>query len=567
MKKRVTAVVAGAVCAMTAQAVWNGAAGDAQYLNTGNWENDEIDNSFYGVAPVPYQVSFSGNHTATNDLNLMQNYNQTLVFGAVGGNWTLTLGGDILAMATNGIAPLVCFGNTPSYLFSLDLGGASRSIWAGSATQAREVQIFDGIHGTGNVTKEGAGMLYLGARNGPATSTFTGDFIINQGRVHFESDNALSPNNANIYVNAGGVVSLNGGSGSTTRRFIFEQGGTIYTAAASAPFSSILKSDTAPIVKTGPGRFQMAGQSGNEFSNGLIVSEGAILVLGGNIGGANLEENEIVAAGGVIVLAGGDFIGSEQHYVVDTTDPTKLSGMGMHGGRAIPNFILRGDNPGVIVLDNVWTALPETDPVTVSCLQSGWYLGSLVADTGQGGRWNGGFTGTTMAVGPDKTYRFANPNHTDPATLHVSQLSLTGDNNLVVGSPTALCAGSTAFYMPQDYTGFTRITGMGMNLMTDDSVLSGTSEVWVKSTPRAVAALRIYGNSAESGSLVQRMPATSPLTLSGATLYISPSVIPAGRETVHGVGDIVLLSGRNTITQGRTSGFDQEFYLRTVASS
>jgi len=163
-----------------------------------------------------------------------------------------------------------------------------------------------------------------------------------------------------------------------------------------------------------------------------------------------------------------------------------------------------------------------------------------------------------MPIGKGKTYRFANASGRAP-TFNISNSVLTDDNHVVIGFHSGVSRGSILFNADQDYTGTTLVHPGATLALPGDVALTGTSEVLVKGE------LSIPGISPTG---VQRIPEESPLKLAGGTLRLSPNAATApGGTAVNGLGPILLVSGRSSIFQGRSAGFDQEFYQMTEIAS
>jgi len=235
------------------------------------------------------------------------------------GSHALTLSGN------NGFTSLILEGGTTSISNSNNLGASSATVLlsstlnvTGSLTNARGIFLANGtfdidsgdtLTQTGviennttaaSLTKNGSGTMVLGASN-----TYTGDTILNSGRLEINSNNRIN-NSSDLIVN-GGTFDMNnrtetvGGLGGT--------GGTIDTGGSSGRLT-IDQSETRTysgviagaggITKRGNGTLTLDGN--NTYDGSTSVQDGTLRL--GSSGGLDSTTDVMVSSGATFDLNG-----------------------------------------------------------------------------------------------------------------------------------------------------------------------------------------------------------------------------------------------------------------------
>ncbi|MCL1857193.1 MAG: hypothetical protein FWF84_06110, partial [Kiritimatiellaeota bacterium] len=603
MKRKLwVSLLAAVIFAMPAVAVWDGADRGADfnaphlYLDEGNWVGNDIDDSFEGFAFTgvttlfvtnnhvmagPWDFSFSGLSYARLFLSSVDAVN-------VATPWEVTLGGDVTCVLSGSVEmaapnPAVVI-NQP---LRVNLGGADRTFAIGSAQVPCALQLF-GINGAKDIIKEGAGTLQLSASTIANSGDFSGNVIVNEGTLAMGGEYALGTNllaATTVTMNPGTILRSAGGWNNVVhdRRFIMND--AVITGGQS--FGGILCADT-PIVKVGADRFGFVAGGSNEFTHGFVVQEGSIHIeitperLGPDIAGNDI----IVTNGGMLMansISGSRYasyvnILQNRSIILDTTDPTKLSGIGVGTTAPILPFTVRGDNPGMIYCGGSGTHPDPDDPDdadAIAALRAGWYLGGE----------NYGYGGTNLPAGPDGNYRLVAGTIASYNSFSIGGTNaLTGSGGVIVGSPTVPVFGGNVvrFDAPQDYTGKTLVINMTLAL-NNDGAATGTSEIRLRNVPAAMAAntaptapsLTISGTPPQG--FIQRTPAAAPIIMeSGQNRHIYASDaemrvilnVVDGVATTNAIGPVTMLTGRCQFFHGFWNLADgQSFYVQTQTPS
>ncbi|MCL1857254.1 MAG: autotransporter-associated beta strand repeat-containing protein, partial [Kiritimatiellaeota bacterium] len=586
MKRIMTAMAVGAVCVTAVRAEWvaNGETATADYLTAGNWAGGEIDDTFLdAIYWRGMTLYFTNDHTVAGDLVSMwdgANAGTHLTLADDGGGRTLTLAGNvvhqpgiILSYEMFGKEELeLRLGNDGMAIHVPDTG-TPHAFWAGTATKAHNIVINSWLTGDGDIVKRGAGTLTI-ANN---LNTFTGTLTAHDGILCLYGAQAL-PSDANSVVTLDNAVLqidygwlANWSSGVAGRRFAFTNG-TIRIPNNAWGCDGILCADT-PIVKDGMGTLRLYGDQTNAFTRGMIVKNGTVTLDSPESVGHDMAGNDFVVNGGSVVLGSGIELGSLQKAVADTTEG-HLGGIGVTGNNTLfPAIGVIGDGRGVAMVTGRSQPV-QADPWLMFCVTNGWYIGGI----GTAYFW----PSQPLPAVDDKTYRLGGGGS---GTLILDAPNVvSGDHGLIVGSPKRGGLGGVNLRERQDYTGPTLIHapaaypghGLVFALMagSENPVSLATSEIRIRSATEAMADFVIQS---VDNAFVQRVPATSPMVFESAgvpnapnpndaTLRIDPNPVN-GATAVHGIGPLVLLSGRAKIIQGFGSMGASPFFLKTEAGT
>ena len=180
------------LCGAPLHAAWTGTAGDLLYNTPGNWAGNNIDNVFSGTigwsANTVLTVGSAGGTQEFTGLTFSYAdlYNLTLIQPA-GAAATWNLNGDINVDVAGTTSRGVTLGS-PSRLFNLDLGGATRifSVNAGAAYNAtgNDTLTIIGNITNGSVRKTGGGTLLLNSAN-----SLDGSFAVESGAALVQNSN------------------------------------------------------------------------------------------------------------------------------------------------------------------------------------------------------------------------------------------------------------------------------------------------------------------------------------------------------------------------------------------
>jgi fibronectin-binding autotransporter adhesin len=144
------------------------------------------------------------------------------------------------------------------------------------------------ISGTGALTKEGSGVLVLGANN-----TYQGGTVINGGKISIDGGARINSGTGALTFNSGTLLNT-GNVGVTKLTTVNAGGGTFETAAGTTNTWNGVISGAGRIVKTGDGVLSLGGI--NTFEGGLEINGGVV-----QIG----SDTRLGAAGGAVSFNGG----------------------------------------------------------------------------------------------------------------------------------------------------------------------------------------------------------------------------------------------------------------------
>ncbi len=236
------------------------------------------------------------------------------------GTGTLQLRGTLTAIGTSsGFTPFAAeiFGN-------LDLGTLGRTMVVNDGFAAEDLIVLATIGGTASLTKNGAGVLFLGG-----TNSFSGLLTVNDGRVIVTNALSLGQTNNGVVLNGDANLELRNNvtivSEPLTLNTVNTAFGALYTPSGIATWTGpIVLSTTATILpndgaagivlsgsisggagltKIGPGTLTYSGNLANTYSGITTVNEGTLLlakavannsvvgplVIGDGVGGANVD--------------------------------------------------------------------------------------------------------------------------------------------------------------------------------------------------------------------------------------------------------------------------------------
>jgi len=149
----------------------------------------------------------------------------------------------------------------------------------------------NGVSGTGNLVKSGAGTLTLGGAN-----TYSGNTTISAGILKLASSTAIPSGvgNGNLTITSPGSLDINGnslnlngmtGTGTITSGIAGAATLTVGGNATTSTFGGVIQngSGTLGLAKTGTGSFTLSGN--NTFTGGLTINAGTVTL--GSVGALN----------------------------------------------------------------------------------------------------------------------------------------------------------------------------------------------------------------------------------------------------------------------------------------
>ncbi|MCU0791281.1 MAG: autotransporter-associated beta strand repeat-containing protein [Opitutaceae bacterium] len=428
------------------------------------------------------------------------------------------------------------------------------------------VTVVHNIHGTGSVTKLGAGELSFTTN----ASTYTGATNLNGGTLAFNSLGNLGTGTA-INFNGG---ALRWGTGNiadiTARTVTIEAGGaTLHTNGNDVSFANALgNSGAGGLTKAGLGSLTL---------NAASTYAGATTINGGALVAANTS-GSATGAGAVTVNSGGALAGtgSVAGVVTVNTGGKIAPGAGGVGTLTVGGLTLQSGS----LVDVEFSAAPANDRVVVSnsggLSIAGGAVSVLAAGTSNGwttpgtyqifqysGALQGAGASALSVLNPRPGYSYAFGASGGFVTLNIAELGLITQwtlngsgsfaqaGNWSGGVPTG--AGATANFTtslagPATVTldGTRTLAGLSFDSANPYTLAAGTNGVLVFSNGDDVASVAI-----DSGNHVISAPVslTSDLSVSGlanTSLTITGEVIGAGDLTKSGPGTLAV-SGNNQI--------------------
>ncbi len=209
----------------------------------------------------------------------------------------IMLNGDVTLGQANGGTGALTFNN------QVDLGTGIRTLTINNSSNI----ISGPILGTGGITKEGTGALYLGGIN-----PFTGAVTINNGAIIMTTSGAFNSSSNLLTVGANGRLTMNGndaylGSLAGSAGGIVENTGIVNATlnlnqTANTTFSGLLQdggTGTLSLIKSGTGTLTLGGS--NSYSGLTIITDGTVKL---SNGGALSTNAVVVTSGGTVDLNG-----------------------------------------------------------------------------------------------------------------------------------------------------------------------------------------------------------------------------------------------------------------------
>jgi len=342
-------------------------------------------------------------------------------------------------------------GTTKTQKLKVTSGTGELDVYLNAQSAQIEAEIMD--NGTTSVSfvKWGPGTLSMPVRTWGASSTYSGDTVINQGELNIPgSGENVIPNGSgkgSVVINGSGILNLGGnneiinGLKSASAAANIKNTGSLSALTlgnndATASYAGSIGSGGAAItlIKVGGGTQTLSGV--NTYSGGTILSNGVLSVSStNNIGGANAK---VIFAGGTLRINGAAF---------NSFGATPLTFTGAGGGLEI------ADAGNTVTLTNnlgSGTVLDKTGAGLLSL--TGTQAGTITTDDpskisfGTGlGFYNLGVTtnGVLSPAGSGSIGDFAvNNNFTLAGKLLVDVTASTNDT-VTVGGTITLSAGAT----------------------------------------------------------------------------------------------------------------------------
>lgn len=244
--------------------------------------------------------------------------------------------------------------------YTIGAGGGELSVaggrWANSGTVAGS------FVGTGDVTKTGAGTLYI---NKPDNRT-AGNLIIEEGTYEISFANRLRGDSSVTIMDGArllGSYSSANIQNATTRSLILDGDATVaISGTASYDFGDVSGTGLLRVDNTSTGQLILSGN--NSYSGGTLVQAGALV---GNVDGA-LGTGNVTVTDGVLILTNGvldDYIDDAAALVLDADSALSLDfpGTDTVGGISL-------DGGATTLLGGTYTA------AQLSELGSGTYSGT-----------------------------------------------------------------------------------------------------------------------------------------------------------------------------------------------
>ncbi len=443
--------------------------------------------------------------------------------------------------------------------------------------------------GTGSLTKDGAGNLFL---NG--TNTYTGTTTINGGQMYATSGNAISDLGAVVLADAAGVIfgvssaetigSLSGGGTAGGHVFLdtrLTTGGNDASTTYAGRITGV-----SGLTKTGTGTLTLSRAT--EYSGDTIISGGVLqLGNGGTTGGLDSRTNVINNA--TIAFNRSD----------DFTVSNIISGSGGLTKQGAGTLTLTGANTytGATLIEGgtlklgAGGSLSNASLITVSAGAT-FDFGSLANPTigslgGTGGSLTGGSGNLTvqMASGTTDTYSGANPFGGFDSLIVAGSgtLNLTGDinsnKNIAINSGTLSLSGNNTLTGGITVNGKLVLGsngaagGTGNRITTTGSIIDYANAV-NNATPITINSnttqFQVLTGSATQSGNIDELGGPRPfekigagtLTLSGTNSYTGATTVSAGKLLVNGS----LSSSSVTVATGATFGGNATLPTLTVQS-
>lgn len=514
-------------------------------------------------------------------------FNQTL--RGMGGDWTLTLGGDVIVDTVASSRVVTVGSGTTNQRLNVDLGGVVREF---KVTSGRTLT-FSNVLSNGGVTVTG------GTVNLSGVNTYTGLTTVNAGTLALNSG-AASIANSDVVVN-GATFSAAGGNSTITRAKSLTLNGaaSFNLSGASSGFSvdqitnaiTLNPGAAATVTVTGSGtrNAQLTAASFVRNADSTVLfrgtSLGASAIASGDPGVTNISFQTAPALSGA-GPAGTSTVGIIVGAYGDSS--ATGSGFGATGG-LVTYDASRGVRPldlsteykptisaGQTQLDNVRLAGVSGTPLSVNLASPLTTIGSLsISATGSGtdsGVSLTGEPGAVLKVASGVIYAsqtVTTPTATDTMLISVPTLDLNGQEGVIISSNTGQSGANGNHNAPLEIQsvitndggngitkagpGSLKITGSEQSTYSGDTVMNAGILYLAKSTTNIAlpenSTLVING-----GTVLQtnnQIPDTASVVVNGGSWAVSNSTSNGNRadETIK---DLVITGG--VAKNGQTRG-------------
>lgn len=215
----IAAALAGLLLAASPQAAraqttgWNQTAGGTyDYNDPANWVGGNINGIWDPSLSLTggQNVTFGADTSLTTGLDFSYSGGQNVTLRGTGGNFMLTLGGDILVNTVSTTRVINLGSSAVNQALNVDLGGVTRTFTVGSGRSLGFV----------NAVSNGSIVFSGGTLNFSGANTYSGATTVNGGNLSFNGASGSSVN-SDVTANAGSgvpTVTFNSNSGSGTTR-------------------------------------------------------------------------------------------------------------------------------------------------------------------------------------------------------------------------------------------------------------------------------------------------------------------------------------------------------------
>ena len=284
MKTAIVALFAATSLSALAQTGWlQTGAGPYDYNEPTNWVDEAINGTWSGSLTLTdaQTVTFGANTSLETGLIFQYAGGKATTLRSDGtGNRMLTLGGDITHNTPSSGANIILGSVNPDEGLNVNLGGFSRTL-----SNNRNFTFASAVTGTGGLSKEGTGILYLGGGTTDfATNDYSGITQLKAGPLYGNKANYVVAIPGDAEVQGGGSLMIRGRSGQiaqaatiTVTSGSFSVAGTSSQQASHETVSNVYVLGSASSASVGAGSY--GGSSVTVLGN-TIVSNATLSVVG-----------------------------------------------------------------------------------------------------------------------------------------------------------------------------------------------------------------------------------------------------------------------------------------------
>jgi autotransporter-associated beta strand protein len=545
------------------------------YNDPANWTGGII-NGVWDVTldlPASQTVTFGNDTSLSTGLSFQYTNSGNLTLRGTGGNFTLTLGGDILHNTASG-RTVNLGSNSANQALNIDLGGTVRTFTVGNGRTLGLVNVIS----NGGVVTNGGTVNFSGVNTYAGTTTVTSGVLALNGSVGSAANSAITVQGGGASTSTLQFNSTSSGSTGTTRaqsvtlRGAGTSSGAFLTVTGNSGANSV---DTITGTLTASAGLNTVGVSANgaraaQLVAGSLVREAGstLLFRGSNLGVAAIADHtaghaNIVFSSTPSLTGGGGSAGqSTIGIIVGAYGDTTSGGDGKTGGLVTYDAtqgvrLLAGSEYAATVadgqtqLDNVRIARSSGGASQdVNLTAATTTINSLSFNiTGAGtnsGVTLGGDTGTTLKINSGVIFasqQVTSVNATDKILISAPTLDLNGKEGVILAFTNGVSNGNTS--APLEISSV--ITNDGGNGVTfggtGQTILTGSSaNTYTGVTTLNSGVLRLNKSVANTGI-------TTDLVINGGTLLkTSNAIADTASVTINGgsfVMDSTTSSGNN----------------------